>query len=106
MPDQGVNSRPQRVSNEYGNPREESHLACVVRLDRHADLLCIADRFRQLRSRRHGCRDILERTGSGDLKPAQGLGICCVRDAAGLVGLAPVPIESGVPGGSAACCVV
>jgi len=101
-----VNSRPQHDSNDDGNPREESHLAGAVCLDRHVDLLCVADRFRHAGSRRHSCRDILERTVSGDLITAQGLGICGIRGAAGLLGLATVPFGSGVPGGSAACCIM
>ncbi len=101
-----MNSRSQRDSNDYGNPRKEPYLDGAVCLDWHVDLLCVADRFRHAGVRRHSCRDILERTVSGDLVTVQRLGICGIRDAAGLLGLAPVPFGSGVPDGSATCCLM
>ena len=98
-----MNSRAQLVSNDYGNPRKEPHLAGAVCLDWHADLLCVADCLGHAGARRHSRRDILERTVFSDLITAQRLGICGIRGAAGFLGLAPVPVGSGVPGGSAAC---
>jgi len=91
---------------DYGSPREESYLAGAVCLDWHVNLLCVADRFRHAGTRRHSSHDILERTVSGDLITAQRLGICGIRGATDLLGLATVPFGSGVPSGSAACCIM